>query len=129
MPVECIFWRDKYKENAELPRPDTVVVMMGKCEINGDTVKMVVDEVLLLEQAEKKFSSGYVIRIRPDAANDEQLAKLKDWMQHLGRRGGLSFVVDASGRKATIPLDDEVIKTSKENTAFLCSTFGEFNVS
>ncbi|MBK7032138.1 MAG: DNA polymerase III subunit alpha [Ignavibacteria bacterium] len=125
--VECIFWSDKYKQFAELLKPDTVVVMMGKCEINGDTVKMVVDEVLSLEQAEKKFSKGYVVCIRPDAVNDEQLAKLKDRCNTSDAEDSLSFVVIRPDGKRQYSSMMK-IKTSKENTAFLCSTFGEANV-
>ncbi|MBK9183562.1 MAG: hypothetical protein IPM83_10680 [Ignavibacteria bacterium] len=125
--VECIFWSDKYKQFAELLKPDTVVVMMGKCEINGYTVKMVVDEVLSLEQAEKKFSKGYVVCIRPDAVNDEQLAKLKDRCNTSDAEDSLSFVVIRPDGKRQYSSMMK-IKTSKENTAFLCSTFGEANV-
>jgi hypothetical protein len=109
------------------PSPDTVVVLIGKCEINGDAAKIIVDEVLTLEQAEKKFSKGYVICIRPDRVTDEHLRELKDRCNTRDADDSISFVVmHPEGRRQY--LTTMKIKTSKETTAFLCSTFGESNV-
>ncbi|MCX6139856.1 MAG: OB-fold nucleic acid binding domain-containing protein, partial [Candidatus Kapabacteria bacterium] len=125
--VEGILWNEKYKVYAELLKADTVVVAIGKCEINGDAVKMVIDEVLTLEQAEKKFSKGYVVCIRPDLVIDEQLVKLKDRCNTSDADDSLSFVVmHPEGKRQYSTMMK--IKTSKENTAFLVSTFGESNV-
>ena len=125
--AEAILWSDAYKQFVELLRPDTVVVLIGKCEINGDAAKIIVDEVLTLEQAEKKFSKGYVICIRPDRVTDEHLRELKDRCNTRDADDSISFVVmHPEGRRQY--LTTMKIKTSKETTAFLCSTFGESNV-
>ena len=125
--VECILWNEKYKVFAELLKPDTVVVVIGKCEINGDSVKMVVDDMLTLEQAEKRFAKGYVVCIRPEHVSNEQLELLKEKCNTSDADNSLSFVVmrpDGKSQYSTMMK----IKTSKENTSFLCSTFGESNV-
>ena len=125
--AEALLWSDAYKQFAELLRPDTVIVVIGKCEINGDAAKIIVDEVLTLEQAEKKFSKGYVICIRPDRVTDDHLRELKDRCNTRDADNSISFVVmHPDGRRQY--LTTMKIKTSKETTAFLCSTFGESNV-
>lgn len=125
--AEAILWSDAYKKFAELLRPDTVIVAIGKCEINGDAAKIVVDEVLTLEQAEKKFSKGYVVCIRPDRVTDDHLRELKERCNTRDAEDSISFIVMHPEGKRQY-LTTMKIKTSKENTAFLCSTFGESNV-
>jgi len=125
--AECIFWSDKYKQFLEILKPDTIVVVSGKCEINGDTVKIVADEVVTLEQATKKLVKGYIVCIRPQSVGEDQLTKLKERCNSADADHSLSFVVmRPEGRRQYSTTMK--IKTSRENTAFLIATFGEQNV-
>jgi len=80
-----------------------------------------------LEQAEKKFSKGYVVCIRPDRVTDDHLRELKERCNTRDAEDSISFIVMHPEGKRQY-LTTMKIKTSKENTAFLCSTFGESNV-
>jgi DNA polymerase-3 subunit alpha len=125
--VEVIFWSDKYKQFAELIKPDTVVVVIGKCEVSGETMKMTADDVLTLEQAEKRLAKGYVVCIRPDEHTDEHLRALKERCNTSDAQEQLSFVVmHPEGKRLYTTMSK--IKFSQETTKFLCSTFGEANV-
>jgi DNA polymerase-3 subunit alpha len=125
--VEVIFWSDKYKQFAELIKPDTVVVVIGKCEVSGESIKITADDVLTLEQAEKKLVRGYVVCIRPDEHTDEQLKSLKQRCNTSDAQDQLSFVVmHPEGKRLYTTMSK--IKYSQVTTKFLCSTFGDANV-
>ncbi|RPI66731.1 MAG: DNA polymerase III subunit alpha, partial [Ignavibacteriae bacterium] len=75
---ECVFWSDKYKQFSEILKPDAILVFVGKCEINGQNVKIYVDDVLTMQQAEQRLAKGYVLRIDPDRVQESQLKELRD---------------------------------------------------
>lgn len=124
---ECIFWSDKYKQFVDLLTPDAVLVFSGKADISGETVKIIVDEVLTLEQASKKFTKGYVLRLNPDRVQLLQLEALRERCNVKDATESLKFyVMRPDGR---VQYNSSIrTKTSKEMTAFLIETFGESNV-
>jgi DNA polymerase-3 subunit alpha len=125
--AECVLWSERYKQFRDVLVPDTVVVMSGKCEVNGDNVKIVVDDVLTLEQAEKRLSKGYVICIRPENVTEDQLAKLKERCMSSTAEDDITFIVmRPDGRRQYHSMLK--INATRENTAFLAETFGEANV-
>jgi len=124
---ECVFWSDKFRQFAEVLQPDAVLVFIGKCEINGDNVKIFVDEALTLEQAEKKLTKGYLIRVNPDQVEYDTLKQLRDRCNTSDAMDSLKFlVVKGEGRVQYTSMLK--IKASKETTKFLTESFGDGNV-
>ncbi|MBS1560360.1 MAG: DNA polymerase III subunit alpha [Bacteroidetes bacterium] len=124
---ETVFWSDKYKQFGELLQPDAVLVFIGKCEINGENVKIIVDDVLTLESAAKRLVKGYVVRLMPEAVTHEQLQQLKTKCNGGMAMETLTFQVARPDGPVTY---ESMIKigVSDEMTSFLRTTFGEPNV-
>ncbi|MEY3386801.1 MAG: polymerase alpha subunit [Bacteroidota bacterium] len=125
--VDAIFWSDRYKQFSSLLRQGAVLVMIGKCEISGETAKITVDEVLTTEQAEKKFARGYILRLDPDKVAPDTLADLKQRCNTSDATHSLGFVVvHPDGNRQYLSMAR--IASSAEMTRYLCRTFGESNV-
>jgi len=124
---ECVFWSDKYREYEALLQPDAVLVFIGRCEVNGQNVKIYVDRVLTLEQAEKDLAKGYVIRIDPDAVKEDTLEALLDRCNTAEATGSLTFIVNRPEGRVQY-LTSTKVPESREMTQYLCTTFGEANI-
>ncbi|MBU3742878.1 MAG: hypothetical protein FGM24_11460, partial [Candidatus Kapabacteria bacterium] len=124
---ECVMWSDKYRQFQSALAPDAVLVAVGKCEINGDNVKIIVDELMTLDQARKKLSKGYVVRIQPDQVSSEQLIAVKQRCGSSDAQDRLTFCVQ---RPDGMAIYDAMtpIKVSDDTTSFLIATFGEQNI-
>ena len=124
---ECVFWSDKYREYEELLQTDAVLVFIGRCEVNGQNVKIYVDRVLTLEQAERELAKGYVIRIEPDSIQEPVLQELLDRCNTAEASGSLTFIVNRPEGRVQY-LTSTKVPESREMTSYLCSTFGESNI-
>lgn len=124
---ECVFWSDKYRQFAPQLTIDSVLVFVGKCEINGENAKIIVDDVMTLEQARKKLPKGYVLRIQPDVVDEQAMRRLKERCNGSEATDRLSFCVM---RPDGMAVYDSMtpIKVSDDTTRFLIETFGDQNV-
>jgi len=124
---ECVFWSDKYAQFGSLLTPESVLLFTGKCEINGENVKVIVDEAMTLDQARKKLAKGYVLRIHPDQVTSDQMLALKQRCGSSDAQDRLSFCVQ---RPDGLAIYDSMtpIKVCDETTTFLIQTFGDQNV-
>jgi DNA polymerase-3 subunit alpha len=125
--IELIFWSDRYKQFSEQIKVGAIVVVSGKCEVSGEAVKITVDDVLSIDQAEKKFARGYIVRIDPEKVEPGMLESLKQHCNTSDASHSLTFVVahpDGNRQYTTMTR----IATSQSMTKFLCDTFGESNV-
>jgi len=124
---ECVFWSDKYKQFAELLKPDAILVFSGKCEINGDTVKIYVDDCVTLDQAEKKYAKGYVVRVLPDVHTAETIADFRKRCQESEGSDILQFVVAKPEGRVNYTSMVRV-KYSPALTKWIIEAFGDTNV-
>ncbi|MBI2793517.1 MAG: DNA polymerase III subunit alpha [Ignavibacteria bacterium] len=124
---ECVFWSDKYKQFADLLKPDAVLVICGKMELSGQNVKIFADEVLTIEQAQKKLVKGYVIRIDAEKLTDDSLQNLRDYCRNSTGTDSLLFIVDRPDGQVQY---DTLVKleTSPNTTDYLTRMFGDANV-
>ncbi|HET7153162.1 MAG TPA: OB-fold nucleic acid binding domain-containing protein, partial [Candidatus Kapabacteria bacterium] len=78
---ECIFWAEAYKNNEKYLQPDSIVMVVGKTDTNGETVKVVADEVCSINAARDKFTRGVMLSLREDEMTAEKLQKLKSVLE------------------------------------------------
>ena len=124
---ECVFWSDKYREYGPLLQMDAILVFSGRCEVSGQNVKIYVDDVITLEQADKNLAAGYVVRIDPEQVQEKDIVALKERCNTPTADGSLTFVVAHPEGRVQYNTMAKVDRT-KETTAFLCESFGEKNV-
>ena len=74
--AECIFWSKAYEENEYLIEQDKVVLVEGKINKKEDTLKIVVDRVIGIEEAIERSVKGYKIFLNIDEDNADCIEKL-----------------------------------------------------
>jgi len=124
---ECVFWSDKYREYESLLQQDEVLVFIGRCEVNGQNVKVYVDTVHTLAQAEKHLARGFVVRLDPETVSDGALQSLRDRCNTAEATGSLTFVVNRPDGRVQYTTMAKIPATA-ETRDFLCATFGEQNI-
>jgi len=56
---ELVFWSEAYSKFAHYIKPESIVMSIGKLEFDGDNLKIIVDQLLPLTEAMKKYVRGY----------------------------------------------------------------------
>ena len=124
---ECVFWSDKWREVSELVQPDAILVFSGKCEINGQNVKIYVDEVMSIQKAEEQLAKGYVIRIDSGKDKEAELRELRRHCNSVEATSSLTFVVSKPDGAVQYMTMMKLL-ANKDTTKYLSEKFGESNV-
>ena len=111
---ECIVFSDPYARFQQILQPDAMVMVIGKGEANGDSLKIIVNEVHPMEKVREKFTKGIILSIDLEDVKENTIVRLRQVMEdHKGScpcyfsvRNAHSttmfqsrrFSVDASGR-------------------------------
>ncbi len=80
--AECIFWSKTYAKFSNYLYDDAVIMCLGKSEMGNDMIKVVVDEVLSIEEAVKKYASGYKLWIDIDRHDAETINNIYNRFQN-----------------------------------------------
>lgn len=120
---DCVVWSDRYSQYANLLSNDTVIVTLGMARIDGDSIRITVDEILPLMSAIERFVRGYVIRLSPDT--DRETIELAYGLCNTDDASGIiEFHVADNGR--TVVYNTPVkIRTGKDSTQRLVEIFGD----
>jgi DNA polymerase III subunit alpha len=111
---ECIVFSDQYAKYQSILQPDAMVMVVGKGELNGDLLKIIVNEVLPMDKVREKYTKGIILSIDVNDIKENTIVQLRQVMEeHKGNcpcyfsvRNAHSttmfqsrrFSVDASGR-------------------------------
>ena len=124
---ECVFWSDAFKQYGPLLHTDAVLVFVGRCEVQGQSVKIYVDSVLTLDQASSQLAKGFVLRLDPARITKTDLEGLRHRCNSAEATRSVKFVIDRPhGRvqyATMVKLD-----ASDDTVAYLIDLFGEQNV-
>lgn len=128
--IECIFWSDAFSKYQSLLVEDVVLVFSGKISVDEDSsqIKMVVREVMSIEDSVKKLGKGYKIWI--DLENPEQEVQLEKvynqlWDSNVSDTRIIYYVYDNSrGIKKTYFSDNSKIKFDDANCYKLMKVLG-----
>ena len=74
--AECIFWSDSFEKYGHLLNEGDLIIITGSIQDNEDVLKIVVNEVIEIEDAINRFFTGYKIWINKD--DDSFKNKLKE---------------------------------------------------
>jgi DNA polymerase-3 subunit alpha len=124
---EVVLWADAYAGLTEVVKPGAVVTVTGKAEINGDVVKLIGEEVVLIDNAVRKFVSGYAVRLTPDV-DESDLHRLRSHCSSADAHQSLTFIVQRPSGTSVTYASSVRIMVTPETTEFLQTTFGEQNV-
>lgn len=74
--AECIVFSDPYQKYSSILQVGAIVMMTGKNDGNEETIKVIVNEVIRIEEVRKKFAKSIVVNIDLDKINEQTAFEL-----------------------------------------------------
>jgi DNA polymerase-3 subunit alpha len=115
--VRCILWPEQFAEYGELVKPDSIVAVIGKLDRrNGsEEINVIVDKLLPLDELEKQFASGMVVRVREAEHGEQGLVRLREVLRGYPGKKRLQLLLDlASGAQVWIDSEHLGIEPNPE---------------
>ena len=82
---ECIVFSDAYAKYQNVLVPDAMVMVIGKGELNGDQLRILVNEVHPMEKVREKFTRSIILSINVTAVRENAIGELRKVLeQHPG---------------------------------------------
>jgi DNA polymerase III subunit alpha len=78
---ECVVFSDPYAKYQQILQPDSMVMVTGRGELNGDLLKIVVNEVTPMERVREKFTKSIVLSINIDDIKEQTITHLRQVME------------------------------------------------
>ena len=83
---ECIVFSDAFQKYSSVLTPDAMVMVIGKGEVSGDTVKILVNEVIPMEQVREKFTRSVNLLVDLDKVSENTVIELRKVLEeHRGK--------------------------------------------
>ncbi len=127
---ECVVFPKTFEEHIEVLRNDIIVTVTGRADENGNTVKIIVDEIKPLTKLvnEDKPIEKLTIRIDSNSFNPEKINEIKHFLK--GRKGVCRvFVRLKNGSKeSTMELENVKIHYDQYSEKVLSEIFGKENL-
>jgi DNA polymerase-3 subunit alpha len=80
--AECIVFSDPYAKYASLLQPDAMVMVTGKGELTGETLRILVNEVHPMEKVREKFTKSVIITINLNEVQEAAIVQLRELLEH-----------------------------------------------
>ncbi|MDH4070769.1 MAG: DNA polymerase III subunit alpha, partial [Ignavibacteria bacterium] len=113
--AECIVFSDPFSKYQNLLQPDSMVMVIGKGESNGDILKVLVNEVHPLEKVREKFTRSIVLSLDLKSAREDTIGALRMLMEK--NKGACPCLIAVNGAS-----EKKVFKS----TRFAVDPAGEF---
>jgi len=129
--VEVLVFPSSYQNFGKYVRKDAIVFVKGRLSLREEHPKIIADEVIPLEQAQQKYTTGLVIKLYTTGLEEESLYFLKDMLAKY--HGEVPVYIDfamSEGRKTTVELGvDYYIEPKEELLHEIEDKFGSDVVS
>jgi DNA polymerase-3 subunit alpha len=76
--AECIVFSDPFAKYQPLLIPDAMVMVIGRGEVNGDALKIVVHEVHPMERVKQTFAKSVILSIRAEDVKENTIVQLRE---------------------------------------------------
>jgi len=92
---ECIVFSKTYEKVSQFIREDYIVMVIGKADTNGETLKILVDEIIPIEQVMTKFAKGISISLDANETQEKSILDLKKILEQFS--GTCSCYINVKG--------------------------------
>jgi DNA polymerase-3 subunit alpha len=93
--ADCIVFADAFQKYAELLQVGSIVMMIGKNDGNEEAIKVIVNEVIGIDDVRKKYAKGVVINLNLDSTKETEVFDLVKLMEH--HQGKCQCLLNLSG--------------------------------
>ncbi|MBR9976332.1 MAG: DNA polymerase III subunit alpha, partial [Bacteroidetes bacterium] len=129
--AECLVFADAYERSAAHIVPDRPVLLIGKAEVSGDTLRIVADEVTGMGIALQSLPLSLIISLSTVSATKKQIQDGVDILERRRGSGNSScffYVTDGNGQAWNLMSRDLLLQITRELLLELRSIFGASNV-
>jgi DNA polymerase-3 subunit alpha len=92
---ECIVFSDPYKKFEQYLHPDSLIMVMGRGEAGGTSLRIIVQEVYPMEKVREKFTKSIIVSFRIDDVEENTILELRKLMEK--HRGNCSCYFNVVG--------------------------------
>ncbi|HXX62193.1 MAG TPA: DNA polymerase III subunit alpha [Bacteroidota bacterium] len=79
--AECIVFSDPFAKYQGLLQPDSMVMVAGKGEINGEALKIIVNEVFPMDVVRERFTKSIILSIDVNDVKENTIVRLRKIME------------------------------------------------
>ncbi|MBI4535201.1 MAG: DNA polymerase III subunit alpha, partial [Ignavibacteriae bacterium] len=79
--AECTVFSDPFTKFQHYLQPDSMVMVVGRGEMNGDALRIVVQEVYPMEKVKEKFTKSIILSINVNEVKDNTIAELRTLLE------------------------------------------------
>lgn len=79
--AECIVFSDTFSKFQQYLHPDSMVMVVGKGEVNGDAVKILVNEVYPMEKVRERFTKSIILSINVNDIKENTIIALRQLIE------------------------------------------------
>jgi DNA polymerase III subunit alpha len=78
---ECIIFSDPFTKFQHLIVPDAMIMVSGKGELNGDQLRVIVNEIYPMEKVKEKFTRSVILSINVDQVGEQVIQDLRKLLE------------------------------------------------
>ncbi len=129
--ADCLVFSDAYERSKTAIADDKAVVMTGKAEVTGDSMRIVAEEVIDLEPAIRSRAKSVIISISTVTATRKQIedgVQILDRLRGTGNSQCFFYVTDGNGQSWNLVSRTARVGASTAMLRELRNVFGASNV-
>jgi DNA polymerase-3 subunit alpha len=93
--ADCIVFADAFQKYASLLHEGSIVMMIGKNDGNDEAIKVIVNDIIGIEEVRKKYAKSVVINLNLDALKEKDVFDLVKLIEH--NQGKCQCILNLSG--------------------------------
>ncbi|MER3523802.1 MAG: DNA polymerase III subunit alpha [Ignavibacteria bacterium] len=126
--AECVVFADPFAKFQQFLTPDALVMVVGKAELNGDTLKILVNEVYPLAKVREKFTKSIILSIDIKDITENTILELKKLLESNRGNCACYFDVVEADRHRTFQSRTYTVDPSEEFLEQVKKILGPHNV-
>ena len=80
--ADCIVFADAFQKYTDLLHVGSIVMMIGKNDGNDEAIKVIVNEIIGIEEVRKKYAKSVVISLNLDVIKEKDVFELVTLIEH-----------------------------------------------
>jgi DNA polymerase-3 subunit alpha len=93
--ADCIVFADAFQKYIAILQVGSIVMMTGKNDGNEEAIKVIVNEIIGIEEVRKKFSKGVIINLNLDTTSEKDAFELVKLIER--HKGSCQCLLNLSG--------------------------------
>jgi DNA polymerase-3 subunit alpha len=94
--AECVVFSSIYKKCEELIREESMILVKGKGEVNGEVIKIIADEIMAMDTVRERYAKKIYFLLNADDIPDGTLEKFRELLE--SSKGNCSCFFNVVGK-------------------------------